>query len=513
MASPIPPSSSIPATQTISPVIQAAKGILPNLTTGSIILAQVVRSDAQNPAQIKQGLQRIQLKLEGKLIAVTSNKAMTPGSTVKLQVTGPNQWMLLPNTVPAKTIPADQNAWLQAQRQSLPAQAEVGSIVRNLLTQSNNLTNLAQNSSLNPLAKILLSSNRELLAAIISKKDTGNLAKLISAIKSSGLTFESKLLSGQQSVKAGVTTGGQAPTNSRAPTQSTVRAANKQAISSTSPITKAASTPTTPSNDLKSILLRTAEKVEQIKPAIAKSTAPVNAPLAHAKSDGINPALVRNGAVKTTLGNPSAPATQTPNSTPATAQTYSAKIPIVTPAGLAQSNSAESATQAPRSKSEIIEQVLRQLNGGIAKIEHQQLQSVGAQNQWNNPANVQNSWVFELPVLNHPNVDGFNIRIDQEKPQTDPDNAKTENGWVITLGFDLDKLGPISVKARLVGDQVSMDIWSQRPEVLSMVKQEFAQLEESLVSKGLEVKSLKCHAGQPKEPRPVVEQSLLHIET
>ncbi|MBL4585013.1 MAG: flagellar hook-length control protein FliK [Pseudomonadales bacterium] len=540
MSSTIPPSSSPTNAQTVNPVVQAAKGVLPNLKTGSILLAQVVRTEAPNPAQLKQGLQRIQLRLERQLISVSSSKPMQPGSTVRLQVTGPNQWALLPNLGAAKTTPNDLNAWMQAQRQSLPTQTKLGSVIRSLLAQSSNLANTAQNSALNPLAKILLASNRELLASVLSKQDLSDPAKILKAIKNSGLTFESKILKGHAQSGSNANKTSTAATNTAQQPSAATR------------------------GDLKSILLKTIAQLEQIKPAQAKALAATqqnptankaaqgSAHATHAKkgtgaSKNVTSSVVTSNTVARNK-NAEAPAANRP----AAAQPRSANLaPLVatntapkTPAApqatssmaasikasvaatqtitnqetknlAAGKNSLEqgNAAQPARASAELLDLVLKQLNGGLAKILLQQLQTIGAQHQWSTLPNIQNSWVLDLPVLNNPHVDSFNIRVDQEEPQHNQENSQTETGWVVTLRFDLDKLGPISVKARLVGLQVSMDIWSQRPAVLSMIQKEFNQLEHALVAKGLDVKSLKCHSGELKEPRPIVERSLLHIET
>ena len=557
MPGPIPPVNNLNS----SPIVQAAKGVLPNLKTGSIVLAQVIRTEAPNPQQIKQGLQRIQLRLEGQLIAVSSNKPMQPGSTVKLQVTGPNQWTLMPNLPAAKTVPPNLNAWMQAQRQSLPTQTELGSVIRNLLTQSAGLTNLSQNSALNSMAKILLASNRELLSSLLSKSDLSDPSKILKAIKNSGLTFESKIL--RKNEPAASRPGGATNPNANSPSSSAA------------------------GGDLKSILLKTIQQLETVKATQAKPTATTPATTQTAKTiagNNTNPVTARTPEGKTTNHtasqtrtpegktinhtasqtrtpegktiNHTAGQTRTPGATsnPASNPTSRpANNPARTPANIPTSSTLINTAIAPktpkvaapaqttplkqqtaipnvantsqkpvapvntqqtsRGSAELIELMLNQLNGGLAKIQQQQLQSVGSQNQWSNPANIQNSWLFDLPVLNNPNVDSFNIRIDQEDPQTNPDNSRTENGWVITLRFDLDKLGPISVKARLVGLEVSMDLWSQRPSVLAMMQKEFTNLQQALESKGLDVKSLKSHYGVLKEPRPVVEQSLLHVET
>lgn len=538
MASPIPPSVTIPTT----PIIQAAAGSLPELKTGSVLLALVMGTEKPNPQQIKQGLQRIQLKLEGQLITVSSSKSLEAGTTVKLQVTGPNQWALLPNIPSAKAAPADLNAWTQAQRQSLPAQAELGLVLRNLLTQSTSLANLSQNSVLQAMAKILMTGNRELLATMLSKRDVANPSKVSDSIKNSGLQFESKLLN---------------------------KAGSDSAKSNSGAKLSAAG-----GNDLKHILLKTAQQLEKIKPIQAKNSAPASETITANKQHATNQPSTTNkqstannqgvatsknsqqpaaSANRQAASSGKAAASQAPAANPASAPGAQATAASTTSATIATTyrplsgtgkptnNSAQpgkrssetpiasteaggkqtikapiptpTGARAERGTFEVIEAVLRELNGGIAKIQLQQLQSVGSQNQWSNPANVQNSWLLDLPVLNHPNVDSFSVRIDQEKPESNQENAKTENGWVVTLRFDLDRIGPIAIKARLAGLQVSMDVWSERPAILAMLKRELADLETSLISKGLEVKSLQCHFGELKEPRPVVEQSLIHIET
>ena len=560
MPGPIPPSTQL----TSSSVIQAATGTLPNLKTGSIVTAQVIRTDAPNPQTTKLGLQRLQLRLEGQLIAVSSNKPMQPGTTVKLQVTGPNQWMLVPPAVTPKPLPAALNTWMQAQRQSLPIQAELGLVIKTLLAQSASLSN-SQNSALSSMAKILLANNSKLTSSMLSKQDLSNPSNISKAIKNSGLMFESKILpkstpatpqAGQQTragspVNTGVSTAGdlksillkmvhQLTTLKPALTQASTPAAPSHSTaqqgpqSSQSPAQQSPSTPQ-PSATLK-LSQPTAPQPSQlpqgrtteplIQPRRSQQTSvrpeqsPTTRPSNPSSANPINPALIRSAAGGT--ANPASGTLATPPpTTAASGSTIGAKantiatgsMPPNTPLPVSNRAGAESAQQTMPRNAELIEMVLKQLNGGLAKIQLQQLQSVGSQNQWSNPVNIQNSWLLDLPIFNNPNVDSFNIRIDQEDDQAAHENGKTENGWVITLRFDLDKLGPITVRARLVGLQVSMDVWSKRPAIVSMIKKEFVTFEQALFAKGLDVKSLACHSGELKEPRPVVEHSLLHVET
>ncbi|MBV1915925.1 MAG: flagellar hook-length control protein FliK [Pseudomonadales bacterium] len=519
MPGPIPPSTLL----TNSPVIQATSGALPSLKTGSIVTAQVVRTDVQNPQTSKEGMQRLQLRLEGQLIAVSSNKPMQPGTTVKLQVTGPNQWLLLPSTTSAKPQPAALNTWTQATRQSMPAQAELGLVIKTLLAQSSSLNSLGKNSALSSMAKILLANNSQLISSMLSKQDLSNPSNISKAIKNSGLMFESKIL----------------------PKSTPTTLATGQQSRAGSPI----NTGTAIAGDLKSILLKTVHQLTVLKPALNQSSTQVTSPQPSRQSQStqrptdplvqpgrsqqtsggaeqssatrpttpfpanlINPSLIRQtlGAATSPLPNRTAipGATQSGMATTLAVPTsHQTPAPFVTKVG------SEAPQQAIPRGAELVEMVLKQLNGGLSKILFQQLQSVGSQNQWSNPANIQNSWLLDLPIFNNPNIDSFNIRIDQEDAQNGQENAQIENGWVITLRFDLDKLGPITVRARLVGLQVSMDIWSQRPAILSMIQKEFVSFEQALIAKGLDVKSLACYSGELKEPRPVVEQSLLHVET
>ncbi|MBV1959648.1 MAG: flagellar hook-length control protein FliK [Pseudomonadales bacterium] len=566
MPGPIPPSTQL----TSSSVIQAATGTLPNLKTGSIVTAQVIRTDAPNPQTTKLGLQRLQLRLEGQLIAVSSNKPMQPGTTVKLQVTGPNQWMLLPPAATPKPLPAALNTWMQAQRQSLPIQAELGLVIKTLLAQSSSLSN-SQNSALSSMAKILLANNSKLTSSMLSKQDLSNPSNISKAIKNSGLMFESKILpkstpstrqAGQHTragspVNTGVSTAGdlksillkmvhQLTTLKPALTQASTPAAPPHSTAQQGPQSSQSPAQQTPSMPQPSATLKLSQPPSQspapapsqspqaqirttdplIQPGRSQQTSsrpeqsPTTRPSNPSSANPINPSLIRSAAGST--ANPASGTLPTPPpTTAASGSTIGAKANTIatssmhpnTPLPVSNRAGAEPAQQAMPRSAELIEMVLKQLNGGLAKIQLQQLQSVGSQNQWSNPVNIQNSWLLDLPIFNNPNVDSFNIRIDQEDDQAAHENGKTENGWVITLRFDLDKLGPMTVRARLVGLQVSMDIWSKRPAIVSMIKKEFVTFEQALFAKGLDVKSLACHSGELKEPRPVVEHSLLHVET
>jgi hypothetical protein len=107
-----------------------------------------------------------------------------------------------------------------------------------------------------------------------------------------------------------------------------------------------------------------------------------------------------------------------------------------------------------------------------------------------------NTWALELPLRNGQQVDLFDMVIEEE---TGGDREDQQDGhpWSITLAFDLDGLGPVYARLRLLNDKISTLFWAERPETTRLFNQHLNELMQRYRDNGLEPAELHCFQGPP----------------
>ncbi len=113
---------------------------------------------------------------------------------------------------------------------------------------------------------------------------------------------------------------------------------------------------------------------------------------------------------------------------------------------------------------------------------------------------------FELPIRNNQQIDLFDIVIEEEKPNQHDDEERG-HAWSISLAFDLEGLGPLHAKLRLVENKVSTLFWAEREETTQLLNQHIANLTQRYQQSGLEAAELQCFNGPP----PSAPSAMPHI--
>lgn len=80
-------------------------------------------------------------------------------------------------------------------------------------------------------------------------------------------------------------------------------------------------------------------------------------------------------------------------------------------------------------------------------------------------------WNGELPIIFQNRCDVFDVMIEPDKHRDDSTEHQTENGYVIRLRFDLPELGPCQFIVRLHGQEIRLNVYSER----ASTQQQFAQ--------------------------------------
>ena len=121
------------------------------------------------------------------------------------------------------------------------------------------------------------------------------------------------------------------------------------------------------------------------------------------------------------------------------------------------------------------------------------------------------SMAFELPIRNNQQIDVFDIVIEQEK-QHEHDDEEHNHAWSINLAFDLDGLGPLHARLKLVDNKVSSLFWAEREETTALLNQHIANLSERYRQAGLEATELHCFSGTPPNTSTAMPHIVLDVK-
>jgi hypothetical protein len=138
----------------------------------------------------------------------------------------------------------------------------------------------------------------------------------------------------------------------------------------------------------------------------------------------------------------------------------------------------------------VARQLLKQVEGALARVELGQLASLPGDD-----AQPQRWWL-ELPVRGPDGgADVFQMRIERE-----PAGARAgeeEVVWAVSLAFDLGDLGPVRARIAVRGEGVSTLFYAEREATVARLRAQLGGLEAALAGRGLAVGSIGCRAGEP----------------
>jgi len=126
---------------------------------------------------------------------------------------------------------------------------------------------------------------------------------------------------------------------------------------------------------------------------------------------------------------------------------------------------------------------------------------------------------FDLPVMVNGQVQVFNTRIEHEDvwPQGEETTTKGEKRkeklWTVSLGFDIDGLGPMFCQLSLVTRDARLQIWSENPATHRLTEAHRDSLEKGMASFGVNLRDVTCHNGMPKQVKTQLTQTLVDITT
>ena len=138
-------------------------------------------------------------------------------------------------------------------------------------------------------------------------------------------------------------------------------------------------------------------------------------------------------------------------------------------------------------------QLLAHIDAALARIQLSQIASLPV------PEDKKPAWMFELPVRHGELVNVFHIRIEAPDPEKHQGKASpaVHPLWSIELAFDLERLGPVHARVGVRQTHVSVSLWAERAEAVTLFNRQLDTLRAKLQHDGLEVDSLVCLPGAP----------------
>lgn len=150
----------------------------------------------------------------------------------------------------------------------------------------------------------------------------------------------------------------------------------------------------------------------------------------------------------------------------------------------------DSATPQAETSFKHLSELLKQLDGALARVQTNQLASLPQDES------SRQVWQFELPLLHKDQVDLLQITVnkDGDRSQDDPTAV-----WNLTLQMNLQTLGPMRVQLRLQDKALATVIWSEQPDTTKLVESHLVKLQQAFEQAGLEVTRLQAYQTKIEE--------------
>jgi len=154
----------------------------------------------------------------------------------------------------------------------------------------------------------------------------------------------------------------------------------------------------------------------------------------------------------------------------------------------------------------LLQQLGKTLEGGLARIHLNQLDSILSRHSSADPAQTTPTWVLDLPVQTSHGQQQVNLRIEEHAHQQQNTTARQ---WVVQLGFDLHELGKFAANLTIIGHSVAATLWAEHEQTHRTISREMDSLRAGLESVGVRVTDMQCRLGIPPERSGLLEQRLV----
>lgn len=164
---------------------------------------------------------------------------------------------------------------------------------------------------------------------------------------------------------------------------------------------------------------------------------------------------------------------------------------------------------------QLVELLLKRTQESLNRLHLHQLSHSGTTSRDAGQTQQNPPLTFDLPVFFDGQIQVFNTRIDEEEiPSPDPAHpGKKVRQWSVSLGFDIEGLGPMFCQLQMTEQQAQLQFWADRPATLALTRANLDFLSKSLHDLGVAVSEVSCHEGMPKQTRTRLSQQLVDIST
>lgn len=162
----------------------------------------------------------------------------------------------------------------------------------------------------------------------------------------------------------------------------------------------------------------------------------------------------------------------------------------------------------------IIETLLRQTAGVLAKIQLNQLASLDHGRQGVTETNTTQQWLFELPLNTGTHMEVVTIHIKEKEQKSRDKEQRQEKSWQVDLGFDLGELGKVHIEFRLINQSANSIIWADNAQTYSRINDQLNNLQQTLENIGVHVERIDCRQGKVPDRTPLrITSRLIDITT
>ncbi len=133
-----------------------------------------------------------------------------------------------------------------------------------------------------------------------------------------------------------------------------------------------------------------------------------------------------------------------------------------------------------------LNELLRNIETSLAKIQHNQLQHFIPDEQ------SKTNWFFDLPIRREDGSDLFRFKFSQNNSSN---KTKENNEWSVTLSFDLERLGLISVQIYLRDNKIGATVWAKKQDTYQLFNQHISSLQKQMEDSGISVSTIRCNKG------------------
>jgi len=138
-------------------------------------------------------------------------------------------------------------------------------------------------------------------------------------------------------------------------------------------------------------------------------------------------------------------------------------------------------------REEAMQVFLRQVESSLSHLQQTQLQNL------NEAQTGRPTWLMELPIKDGQDIDLFQFKINEEEVQNEQGERKKV--WNVVLQFNLKGLGEIKAHIKMQNEFISAHFFSEKPNTLSLFKENADYLRSRLNYSGLNVGNIECTKG------------------